>query len=110
MGVTIEVRRPGKDGRLVLVHMRSDQEKWRLIRLVHQSRCELHLSYRATQRRIEQYGARLSLGWVYAYARDYECDICAGQPAQTAQEQPTEPARVHQAQASGSLTGMISDG
>ncbi len=109
MSVAIELRKPGKDGRVRLLHPRTDQERWRLIQLAHESHCELGLSYRQTRRRLEEYGALTSLGTVANHIKTYECDICAGQPAQTAQEQPTEPTRVHQAQASGLLTGQVTD-
>jgi hypothetical protein len=80
--VSIELRRPGKDGRVRLIHPRPEQERTRLIELCHQSQCELHLSYRQTQRRLEEYGGRVSLGQVFNWIKDFECSSCADPPPQ----------------------------
>jgi hypothetical protein len=90
-----------------LLHPRTDQQRWRLIHLSHQSVCEMHLSYRQARRRLEQYGASVSLGQVFNYVKTYECSICAGQSAQGSQESQDEPAHVHQGLGGGGLTGMI---
>ncbi|SRR5258708_851196 len=80
MAVVIELRRPGTDGKVRLLHPRPDRERWRLIRLAHKGRCERGLSYRATQRWLEQQGAVVSLGQVYSYVRAYVCAECIEQP------------------------------
>lgn len=109
MAVAIELRKPGKDGRVRLLHPRDQRERWRLINLAHQSVCELGLSFRQTQRRLEEYGASVSLGQVFDYVKVYECSVCAGQDADPAQDQRAGPAQVRQSAASGSLTGMVTD-
>jgi hypothetical protein len=109
MAVAIELRKPGRDGKVRLLHPRDQRERWRLIHLAHQSRCELGLSYRQVRARLEQYGAAVSLGQVHNWVKDFECDICAGQADEPAQDEPAGPAHFHQAPASGSLMGMITD-
>jgi hypothetical protein len=80
VAVAIELRKPGRDGKLRLLHPRPRPERGWLIRLAHQSRCELGLSYRAIQRRLEEHGARVSVGQVFNYVADYECDRCGDAP------------------------------
>ena len=50
-----------------------------VIRLARQSQCELGLSYRATQRRLEEHGARVLVGQLFNWFRDFERDRCLGE-------------------------------
>jgi len=56
VAVVVELRKPDKDGKLRLLHPRTDAERGRLIRGADRAVCELGMSYRQAQRQIEPAG------------------------------------------------------
>ena len=79
MGAIVVLVERRRDGKLhPLGGVLGEREQRRCIALVHQSRHALGLSYRATQRRLEEYGLRASLGSVYTYATQWRCEHCPG--------------------------------
>jgi hypothetical protein len=70
-------RRLDSPGRLL--HPRPAAERARLIRLAHESKCQLGLSYRRTRERLAEHGgAAVSVGTVFNWLAQYECDHCGG--------------------------------
>jgi hypothetical protein len=77
VGVVVELRRPGRNGRLWLIDPRPEAERAALIRQVHLLRCGLHMQIREVQQHLEENGARVSRGTVWNWLAWYSCELCA---------------------------------
>lgn len=74
--VTVELRKPGRNGRLWLLTPRSADERAAIIAEAHRARCQSGLSYRRVVTHLAELGWRVSLGAAYAYASRSTCGYC----------------------------------